>query len=249
MAEVDDSTLNGVDSTDQLNGDPTEKLNGVTIDDEEHSSQSKPNPNDDQITLYSVFKNVSNHILFPPKDSEHELKTSLVQRIKTTASQNWPLLPEASRNTGRRVLVWTRQGTPLRSLLVVSVGTVTFLALTGCLLFMLFFLVATMNAIVISFLLSIAAAGVFLAFFFTCVAAVYVGALFIAAFVISTATISTITVVLFVAGWVGFVYSMWLLIKKSVDLASHSLGIGSAIPAFSSPWNTQTYHELHEVSD
>lgn len=248
MAEVDDSTLNGVNSTDKLNGDPTEKLNGVTID-EEHSSQSKPNPNEDQITLYTVFNDVSNHILFPQNNSEHELKTSLVHRIKTTASRNWPLLPEAARNTGRRVLLWTRQGTALRSLLVVSVGTVTFLALTGCLVFMLFFLVATMNAIVISLLLSLAAAGVFLAFFFTCVAAVYVGALFIAAFVISTATISTIIAVLFVAGWVGFVYSMWLLIKKSVDLASHSLSIGSAVPVFSSARNAQTYHELHEVTD
>ncbi|KAK1370781.1 KANADI like transcription factor [Heracleum sosnowskyi] len=249
MAEIDDSTLNAVDSTEILNGDPTEKLNGVTIDDEEHSSQSKPNSNEDQITLYEVFNNVSNHILFPRKDSEHELNTSLIHRIKTTASQNWPLLPEAARNTGRRVLLWTCQGTALRSLLVVSVGTVTFLALTGCLVFMLFFLVATMNAIVISLLLSVAAAGVFLALFFTCVAAVYVGALFIAAFVISTATISTIIVILFVAGWVAFVYSMWLLIKKSVDLASHSLNIGSAIPAASSAWNGQTYHELHEVSD
>ncbi|KAL8109260.1 uncharacterized protein LOC141670622 [Apium graveolens] len=245
MAAVDDSTLNGVDSADNINGDPTERLNGVIIDDEEHSSQSKPNINEDQITLYSLFDDVINHILFP-----HELETtSFVNRIKTTASRNWPLLPDASRNTGRRVLLWTRQGTALRSLLVVSVGTVTFLALTGCLIFMLFFLVATMNAVVISFLLSIAAAGVFLAFFFTCVAAVYVGALFIAAFVISTATISTIIAVIFVAGWVGFIYSMWLLIKKSVDLASHSLNVGSALPVFSSARNAQTYHELHEVSD
>lgn len=119
MAAVDDSTLNGVDSTDKLNGDPTETLNGVIIDDdEEHSSQSKPNPNEeDQITLYSVFNDVTNHILFP-----HELQTSLVHRIKTTASRNWPLLPEAATNTGHRVLLWTRQGTALRSLLVVSVS-------------------------------------------------------------------------------------------------------------------------------
>ncbi|KAL1833530.1 hypothetical protein ACET3Z_003181 [Daucus carota] len=249
MAQVDDSPLNAVSSTtDKLD---TEKLNGVTFDEEEeHSSQSKPNPHGDQITLYDVFNNVTNSIFFPSHDDQLDFSTGLLHRIKTTASENWPLLPEASRNTVRHVLLWTQRGSALRSLLVVSVGTVTFLALAGCLVFMLFFLVATMNAIVISFLMSLAAVGLFLAFFFACVTTIYVGALFIAAFVISTATISTIVAVLFVTGWAGFLYSMWLLIKKGVDLASHSLSItGSAASAFSSPQNAKTYRELDEVSD
>lgn len=51
-------------------------------------------------------------------------------------------------------------------------------------------------------------------------------------------------------GWAGFLYSMWLLIKKGVDLASHSLSItGSAVSVFSSPRNAKTYPELDEVSN
>uniref|UniRef100_A0A166I562 Uncharacterized protein n=1 Tax=Daucus carota subsp. sativus TaxID=79200 RepID=A0A166I562_DAUCS len=132
MAEVDDSPLNAVNSsTDKLDGDPTGKLNGVTFDDEEeHSSQSKPNPHDDQITLYAVFNNVTNRIFFPRHDDQLDLSTGLLHRIKTTASENWPLLPEASRNTVRHVLLWTQRGSALRSLLVVSwLG----LLHTGCL--------------------------------------------------------------------------------------------------------------------
>ena len=123
MAEVDDSPLNAVTSTtDKLDGDPTEKLNGVTFDEEEHSSQSKPNPHGDQITLYDVFNNVTNSIFFPSHDDQLDFSTGLLHRIKTTASENWPLLPEASRNTVRHVLLWTQRGSALRSLLVVSVS-------------------------------------------------------------------------------------------------------------------------------
>lgn len=65
---------------------------------------------------------------------------------------------------------------------------------------MLFFLAATINAVVISLLMSLAAAGGFLALFFTFVTAIYIGALSIAAFVISTATISAIAAVMIVSG-------------------------------------------------
>ena len=65
---------------------------------------------------------------------------------------------------------------------------------------MLFFLAATVNAIVISFLMALAAAGGFLAFFFACVTAIYIGVLSVAVFVISTATISAIIAVLIATG-------------------------------------------------
>lgn len=69
---------------------------------------------------------------------------------------------------------------------------------------MLFFVAATINAIVISLLVSLAAAGGFLALFFSCVAAIYIGALSIAVFVISAATISAVIAVLIAAGSVVF---------------------------------------------
>jgi len=65
---------------------------------------------------------------------------------------------------------------------------------------MLFFLAATFNAIVISLLMSLAAAGGFLALFFAFLTAIYIGALSVAVFVISTATISATVAVLIVTG-------------------------------------------------
>ena len=83
---------------------------------------------------------------------------------------------------------------------VLQVGTITLLALTGLLVFTLFFLAATVNAIVISLLVSLAAAGGFLALFFTCVTFIYIGALSVAVFVISSTTISAIIAALIATG-------------------------------------------------
>lgn len=81
-----------------------------------------------------------------------------------------------------------------------QVGTVALLALTGLLVFMLFFVAVTFNAIVISLLMSVAAAGGFFALFFACLTAIYIGALSVAVFVISATTISAIIAALIVTG-------------------------------------------------
>lgn len=81
-----------------------------------------------------------------------------------------------------------------------QVGTITLITLTALVVFMLFLLTATINAIVVSLLLSLAAAGGFLALFFACVTAIYIGASSVAAFVISTATISAIFAVMVATG-------------------------------------------------
>lgn len=88
----------------------------------------------------------------------------------------------------------------IRFSFLLQVGTVTFVSLTGLLVFMLFFLAATINAVVISLLMSLAAAGGFLAFFFVCATAIYIGALSIAIFVISVTTFWTIVAVLITSG-------------------------------------------------
>ncbi|CAL5375249.1 unnamed protein product [Camellia sinensis] len=127
---------------------------------------------------------------------------------------------------------------------MLQVGTIGLLALTRLVVFMLFFLAATVNAIIIYLLVSLAAAGGFLALFFACVTTIYIGALSVAVFVISTATISAIIAVLIATSWIGFFWTMWLATKKSVGLAKHSLTVtGSTLSAYSSAQHVRSRHE------
>ncbi|PKU70202.1 uncharacterized protein LOC110095567 [Dendrobium catenatum] len=161
-------------------------------------------------------------------------KTPLSHRIRVSLSSNAPRLKDASRNSAQALVKWTRQGSAARVLLVISVGTITLLALTGLLVFTLFFLVATLNAVVISLLMSLAAAGGFLALFFVFTTAIYVGALSVAAFFISSIVTLTIIGVIIATGWVGFIWVAWIAAKKSLDVTKHSIRYtGSAISNYS----------------
>ncbi|KAK1277919.1 hypothetical protein QJS04_geneDACA017199 [Acorus gramineus] len=165
--------------------------------------------------------------------------SSLFYKVKTACADGGPRVAEACRNTARDVLIWTRKGGTFRALLVVSVGTITLLALTGFLVFILFFLGATISAIVISLLVSLVAVGGFLSLFFSCLIAIYIGALLVATFVISIMTITTIAAVIVATGWVGFLWTLWLAARKSVDLTKHSLNMtSSAISAYSTTRQT-----------
>lgn len=198
-------------------------------------------------TLYSVFHRFISAILFPDHGAD---PAPLRHRIKTSVVHNVPLLREASVNTARNVHIWTRRGSPLRALLVISVGTITLLALTGLLVFMLFFLTATVNAIVISLLVSLAAAGGFLALFFTCVTFIYIGALSVAVFVIASTTISAIIAALIATGWIGFFWTLWLATKKGFDIAKRSLFVtGSAISSYSTGRHARHSEELGKKAD
>ncbi|XP_071913754.1 uncharacterized protein [Coffea arabica] len=150
---------------------------------------------EEETTLYTVFNRLIAAMFFPSSAS-----APLLRRTKAALSENVPLLRLATKNTARHVLLWTCRGSPLQALLVVSVGTIALLALTGLLVFMLFFVAATLNAIVISLLMSLAAAGGFLAIFFASLTAIYIGALSVAVFAISATTISAIIAVLVTAG-------------------------------------------------
>lgn len=176
--------------------------------------------------------------------------TPLVYRVKTTLSENVPLLREGSRNSAHDLLTWTRRGSSLRAILVVSVGTIASLVLTGLLVFMLFFIAATVNAIVISLLVSLAAAGGFLAMFFACVTAIYIGALSIAAVVISITTISAIVAVIIATGWIGFFWTVWLATRGSIQLAKRSLNMtGSVLSAYSGSLHARHDNESARKSD
>nr|XP_016514526.1 PREDICTED: uncharacterized protein LOC107831283 [Nicotiana tabacum] len=192
------------------------------------------------VTLFDIF----NHFVSAIFSSDNNNNDPLIQRIKVAISENVPLLHQASKNTAHNVYSWTRKGSPLRALLVISVGTIALLALTGLLIFMLFFVAATVNAIVISLLMSLAAAGGFLALFFACLTAIYIGALSVAVFVISTTTIISIIAVIVATGWIGFFWAIWLATKKSACLAKHSLNVtGSALSAYTSTRHFQHNHD------
>lgn len=63
---------------------------------------------------------------------------------------------------------------------------------------------------------------------------IYIAALSVALFVISTATVSAIIAVIVATGWIGFLWTLWLAVKKSVDVTKHSLSMtGSALSAYS----------------
>ncbi|MFQ6663094.1 hypothetical protein Gotur_030726 [Gossypium turneri] len=219
----------------------TEQMNGASVD-ENNCTQSE------EMLLHEALRRLISTIIYPDRSSSSP--APLLQRIKISVSENGPRLGEASRNTSRTVIRWTRSGSPLRALLVISVGSIAFLTLTGLLVFMLFFLAATVNAVIISSLIALAAAGGFLALFFACVTVFYIGAISVAAFVISTAIISAIIAALVAIGWVGFFWVLWLGTKRSMDLAKHSLSItGSAFSAYSSARHAHRNQELHKVSD
>ncbi|XP_051117758.1 uncharacterized protein LOC127242312 [Andrographis paniculata] len=190
----------------------------------------------EDLTLWTIFNRFVAAVLFPGPDWNDPLLT----RIRSTISVNVPLLREASKNTVRRVIDWTRRGSPFRALFVVCVGLIGLLVLTGLSVFMLFFIVATFNAIVISLLVSLAAAGGFLALFFTFAAAIYIGALSIAVVAISTATISAAFAVFIATGWIGFFFTMWLAVAKSIGLAKRTFSVtGSAVSAYSTAWQAR----------
>lgn len=102
----------------------TEKPNGVggvfveVSDGDGTTHRHRPEMQEGE-TLYSVFHRLLSSIFFPDVRGE---RAPLLHRIKGSVADNVPLLREASGNTGRNVLLWTRRGSPLRALLVISVS-------------------------------------------------------------------------------------------------------------------------------
>jgi hypothetical protein len=98
-------------------GDETEGLNGDNRDKRTHRGRGEE---EEEESLYGVFRRLISEIFFP--DGEQRGRASLLHRIKASVVENGPLLREASGKTGRKVLSWTRRGSPLRALLVISVS-------------------------------------------------------------------------------------------------------------------------------
>lgn len=227
-----------------MNGGATEKPNGgvltspppsVVEDEKEQNSTSRllsgksgvsHGELGEDATLCGVFNHLTESIFDPNPDQNSSAgRPHMANRIKKSLMEAAPMFREATLNTRREVLQWTRRGSPLRALLVVSGGVVTLLALTGILVFMLFFVAATVNAIVISLLISMAAVGGFLAIFFFCLTAIYIATLFVAAFVTFTVTISSIIAALVAAGWIGLIWMVWMGVSKGATYAKRSLNV------------------------
>ncbi|KAL9230627.1 hypothetical protein vseg_005955 [Gypsophila vaccaria] len=220
-----------------VNNDENSYINGNTKDVEHEKGEIRDE------SLYAVVSDLLTPIFFP--DGPHT-SPSIFGRTKASFRENSPRLRDGFRNSGANLLEWARRGSPLRLLLVVSVGTITFLTLTGILVFLLFLAAATTNAVILSLFVSLAAAGGCLAIFFACVAAIYIGALSVAVFVISSVTISAIITVLIVSGWIGFFWILWAATRKSVGIAKHSASFtGSALSAYTSAWHVKRQSQNH----
>lgn len=144
------------------------------------------------------------------------------QRTRDSFRERSPQIKEAVRNTSSDIVRWMHKGGPWRAFLVTTVGIVLLLGLAGLGAFMFFFLIATLNAVVIGFLGSIASVGAFTAFFFMSLIAIYVGALIVAVLSISTVTFLCICAALTVAGWIAFFWVLWQGFKKGVDICKAS---------------------------
>lgn len=95
--------------------------NGVYVEvteEEKKQEEEEERKGSDRETLPEVLNRIAHAILFP----EPSNSGSLLRRIKTSVAENAPLLPEASRNSARDVLLWTRRGSPFRAILVISVS-------------------------------------------------------------------------------------------------------------------------------
>ncbi|XP_013623814.1 PREDICTED: uncharacterized protein LOC106329693 [Brassica oleracea var. oleracea] len=218
----------------QVHGETEKKSNANAVnDDVGEVVVSGGMMNGDSESLYSLLCIMIGSILFPDPKTRDASSSSLLQRIRNSVADYGPKLREASRKTSRDILQWTRRGSPLRALLVITIGTIVILTIVALVVFMLFFLAATANAIIISLLFSLAVAGGFLSIFFLSLTATYIGALSVAAFVISTATVSAVVSILFASGWIGFFYLVWLGARGSLRLAKQVMGLAISGNSFS----------------
>jgi hypothetical protein len=161
-------------------------------------------------------------------------KQSWVERTQDLVRAKGPRLNKAIGHASGNVMIWMNQGGFWRKLLVSSVGLVLLIALTGFIVFSLFLLIATANAVVVGLLMSASAVGAFTACFFTALTLIYVGVLTAAAFAIGTATVVCAGAVLFVTGWIAFAWVVWQGVKSSMHIAKNSLALtGEAISTMS----------------
>ncbi|RCV11576.1 hypothetical protein SETIT_2G197000v2 [Setaria italica] len=152
------------------------------------------------------------------------------RRLWAAVRARAPRLRYACENAAGEFVAWTRQGGAPRALLVVSVGSVALPALTGLLIVVVFVAAAATNAVVFSVLVSMTAAGGFLAVLLALLAAAYACALSAAVFVISATTIATIIAVTIATGWAAFFWVLWFAARECLNLTTKRWTTGATIP-------------------
>ncbi|KAJ7147021.1 hypothetical protein O6H91_15G044300 [Diphasiastrum complanatum] len=183
--------------------------------------------------LAGVVKDMIGEILNGSDSNKHG-EHSFGDRVRYVLSEKGPSLQQAARSLVDEILLWLRQGGALRAFLFTAVGTVILLALSGLATFLVFFLIATTNAIAVGFLMSLTAVGAFMALFFTALTVIYVGALLVASVTISTGVFLCACAVLFVAGWTAFFWVVLTGLSKGFKLFRGSIPFTSL--AISTPW-------------
>ncbi|KAL6001301.1 hypothetical protein ACLOJK_007034 [Asimina triloba] len=68
-------------------------------------------------TLYAVLNRIFAAVFFPDPTAA---SLPLVKRLRRAIADHGPSLKEASRNSTRKLLLWTRRGGPLRAIFVIS---------------------------------------------------------------------------------------------------------------------------------
>eukprot|EP00250_Pteridium_aquilinum_P001875 c12083_g1_i1 orf=1-378(-) len=94
----------------------------------------------------------------------HELRSNpqaFIHRTRDTLLGKSPQLHKALHRTSSEIIQWMQKGSPWRAFLISTVGIVLLLGLAGLGTFMLFFLAATLNAVAVGFLASVASVGAF----------------------------------------------------------------------------------------
>lgn len=122
----------------------------LRMDDEPNASSASIHTNGEETkkckraeTLYGLLHCLISTILFPDPNTP-AASTPFLHRIKISVSDNAPYVQEASRNTCQNVLLWTRRGSPLRAVFVISVSNIfCFLILLYLLITVRFYLLAS----------------------------------------------------------------------------------------------------------
>lgn len=87
---------------------------------DDHRRSVEINSIGDRETLYTLLRRFVSGVTSP--DAAASPPPPLFRRIRTSFLETAPKLPDASRNSAHDLLIWTRRGSPLRSLLVISVS-------------------------------------------------------------------------------------------------------------------------------
>jgi hypothetical protein len=140
------------------------------------------------------------------------------KRTQEAMQVHAPRLKQAAQRVGADAVQWMHQGGLWRSALVMAVGLISVTTLTGLTAFLMAVLVATVNAVIIGFLMCLSAVGAFLAMFCTSLTFIYIGAVTAAALAIGSAVFMASCAVLFFTGWILFAWAVWEVMKKSLNL-------------------------------